>query len=308
MSELARAVQNYLDTRRALGFKLLSDGQLLPQFVAFMDQAGLTTITTDAAVAWATRPVDVDPFWWGSRLAVVRTFASWLAAFDPDTQVPPAGLLRYRSHRAEPYPYTGADITALMTAAATIGHPLRAATYQTLVGLLSVTGMRVGEAIKLDRTDLDAAGGVLTIRHTKFDKSRELPLHPSTIDALADYGRVRDRACPHPSTPSLLVSIVGTRLIYKNVHHTWLDLVRQAGLRPRSPRCGPRIHDLRHRFAITTLLRWYQGGADIPARLPQLSTYLGHVDPGSTYWYLHGAPELLSLAAQRLETHQEASR
>lgn len=304
MSELARAAEDYLDTRRALGFKLTRPGQLLGQFVAFMDQADLTTITIDAALAWATRPVDADPYWWGSRLGVVRAFASWLTAFDPGTQVPPADLLPCRSHRAEPYPYTDRDIAALMTAAATIAHPLRAATYQTLVGLLAVTGMRVGEAINLDRADLDTAGGVLTIRHTKFDKSRELPLHPSTITALAAYARVRDRTCPHPSTPSLLVSTVGTPLIYKNVHQTWLALVAQAGLRPRSPHCRPRIHDLRHRFAITTLLGWYQGGADISARLPQLSTYLGHVDPGSTYWYLHAAPELLALAAQRLETYQ----
>lgn len=308
MSDLDRAVQDYLDTRRALGFKLIKDERLLGQFAAFMDQAHLSTITTEAALAWATSPVDADPYWWASRLAVVRMFASWLRAFDPDTQVPPADLLPYRSHRAEPYPYTGADITALMAAAATISPPLRAATYQSLIGLLAVTGMRVGEAINLDRTDLDAAGGILTIRHTKFDKSRELPLHPSTITALEAYARVRDRACPKPRTASLLVSTVGTRLIYKNVHQTWLDLVRQTGLRPRSARCRPRIHDLRHRFAITTLLGWYQRGADVPARLPQLSTYLGHGDPGDTYWYLRAAPELLALAAQRLQTHQGASR
>jgi integrase/recombinase XerD len=308
MSELAHAVQDYLHTRRALGFKLIREERLLGQFAAFMDQAGLTTITTDAALAWATGPVGADPCWWGMRLGVVRTFASWLCAFDPGTQVPPADLLPCRSRRAEPYPYTGADIGALVAAATTIGPRLRAATYQTLVGLLAVTGMRVGEAINLDRTDLDTASGVLTIRHTKFDKSRELPLHPSTIEALEAYARVRNRACPHPRTPALLVSTVGTRLIYKNVHQTWLDLVRQAGLRPRSPRCRPRIHDLRHRFAITTLLGWYQGGADVPARLPQLSTYLGHVDPGATYWYLRGAPELLALAAQRLEAHQGGPR
>jgi integrase/recombinase XerD len=169
MSELARAVQDYLDTRRALGFKLIREERLLGQFAAFMDQAGLTTITTDVALAWATGPLDADPCRWGSRLGVVRTFASWLRAFDPSTQVPPADLLPSRSHRAEPYPYTGVDIAALMAAATTIGPPLRAATYQTLVGLLAVTGMRVGEAINLDRTDLDTVGGVLTIRHTKFD-------------------------------------------------------------------------------------------------------------------------------------------
>jgi integrase len=304
MSDLGRAVAEYLAARRALGFKLERDGHLLPDFVASLDQAGLTTVTIDAAVAWATRPVGADPSWWGARLAIVRGFACWLAAFDPATQVPPADLLPSRSRRAEPYPYTDDDIAALMQAARAIPAPLKAATYETLIGLLAVTGMRVGEAIRLDRSDLDCGHGVLTIRDTKFGKSREIPLHPSTVEALAAYIRLRERLCPRPATPSLFISTAGTRLIYKNVHHKWLDLVSHAGLEPRSRRCRPRPHDLRHRFAITTLLGWYRDGANVEARLPQLSTYLGHIAPGDTYWYLQAAPELLAFAAQQLEATQ----
>jgi integrase len=304
MSDLGRAVACYLATRRALGFKLERDGQLLPDFVASLDQAGLTTVTIDAALAWATRPAGADPSWWGARLAIVRGFARWLAAFDPATEVPPADLLPMRSRRAEPYPYTDDDIAALMRAARTIPAPLKAATYETLIGLLAVTGVRVGEAIRLDRADLDPEDGVVTIRDTKFGKSREIPLHLSTVEALAAYSRLRDRLCPRPTTPSLFVSTTGTRLIYKNVHHQWLDLVSRAGLEPRSRRCRPRPHDLRHRFVVTTLLGWYHDGANVEARLPQLSTYLGHVAPRDTYWYLQAAPELMALAAQRLEATQ----
>ncbi len=308
MSDLADALEDYLFTRRALGFKLVKEGRLLPDFVATLDRAGATTITIDAALAWAMEPAGADPSWWALRLGFVRGFASWWAAFDPATQVPAKGLLPARSRRAEPYPYTGADIAALMGAARAIPSPLRAATYETLIGLLTVTGMRIGEAIGADRTDLDPDAGVLTVRDTKFGKSRELALAPSTLVALAIYAQRRTRLCPRPATASLFVSTTGTRLIYKNVHRQWLDLVQAAGLRPLSPRCRPRPHDLRHRFAVSTLLGWYRDGQDVQARLPQLSTYLGHTSPTSTYWYLRAAPELLALAADLLEAAQEAPR
>jgi integrase len=302
MTELQAAVEDYLATRRALGFKLERDGRLLPDFVAELDRAGLATITVDAALDWASRPTNADWNWWGARLAIVRSFARWMVAFDPATEVPPADLLPASSHRAEPYPYSDDDIAALMRAARAIPTPLKAATYQTLIGLLVVTGMRVGEAIGLDRADVDWQAEMLIVRGAKFDKSRELALHPSTVEALRAYTRLVDTLMSAPTSPSLFVSTAGTRLIYKNVHHKWLDLVRQAGLDPLSPRCRPRPHDLRHRFAVTTLLGWYRDGSDVQARLPQLSTYLGHVAPKDTYWYLRAAPELMALAAERLET------
>lgn len=204
-----------------------------------------------------------------------------------------------------PYLYSPAEVTALMTAAGGIRTPLRAATYQTLIGLLAASGMRAGEAIGLDRGDLDSGQGLLTIRSAKFGKSRQLPLHPSALQALAGYAQLRDRECPRPASPAFFVSVTGTRLIYKNVHFTFHQLTKAAGLQPRSAACRPRIHDLRHAFAVTALARWYADGSDVAARLPLLSTWLGHADPAGTYWYLTGTPELLALAAARLDQQGE---
>jgi integrase len=301
MSPFERSLRDYLMMRRALGFKLERPAQLLADFVGYLDRAGARHITTELALHWATRPVEADPSWWGMRLSVVRPFARYLRTLDPRTEVPPPDLLPFRSPRATPYLYSRADVAALMAAARTMPSPFKAATYETLIGLLAVTGMRVGEAIGLDRGDLDRSDGVVTVRFGKFGKSREIPLHPGTVEALETYARVRDTRCPRSKTPSLFVSTSGTRLIYNNVHFEFHRLVDRAGLKPRSQRCRPRPHDLRHTFAVDTLIGWYRDGGDVEARLPLLSTYLGHRDPGSTYWYLSAAPELLALAARRLE-------
>jgi len=308
MSGLRDALGDYLNLRRSLGFKLERSGQLLADFVSFAERADAPAVTTELALAWATAPADADPAWWRARLAATRPFARYLAAFIPGTEVPPAGLLPGPvSRRAVPYLYSPAGIGALITAAAAIRTPLRAATYQTLIGLLAVTGMRAGEAIRLDRPDVDLRAGLLTIRESKFGKSRQLPLHATTVAALAGYATVRDQRHPRPATAAFFLSLTATRLIYKNVHFTYHRLTQAAGLSPRSPQCRPRIHDLRHSFAVTTLLRWYQDGGDVAAQLPLLSAWLGHADPASTYWYLTGTPELLALAATRLETStQEA--
>jgi integrase len=211
------------------------------------------------------------------------------------TRFPPAGLLPAGNHRATPYLYANADIVGLMAAARGLRSALRAATFETLVGLLAVTGVCIGEALRLDRGDVDMGEGVLQIRDTKFGKSREIPLHTSTVEALAVYARRRNRLCPRPVDPAFFVSTAGTRLLYCNVHATWLNRVRRAGLEPRSASCRRRPHDLRHNFAVRTLLGWYQDDVDAQARMPALSTYLGHVHPANTYWYLSGAPELVML-------------
>ncbi len=302
MSDLRHALDDYLAIRRALGFKLERAGLLLGDFVSHMEAKGATTITIDAALAWATLPPNGSSTWWGHRLSVVRTFARHLHAIDPAHQVPPTDLLPGRSHRATPYLYSQADIAALMGAARGLGSPLRAITFETLVGLLAVTGLRIGEALRLDRDDVDLVEGVLVVRLSKFGKSRALPLHASTVEALAAYSRQRDRLCPRPVGPAFFVSLAGTRLLYANAHLAWLDLVRRAGLQPRSANCRPRPHDLRHSFAVATLLGWYRDGADVAARMPMLSTYLGHVHPANTYWYLSAAPELLNLVVVRLES------
>jgi integrase/recombinase XerD len=302
VSGLESALADYLQLRRALGFALERPASLLASFVAFAGDQGAGYVTTELALSWAAQPAGADRSWHGARLSAVRPFARYLQALDPRTQIPPAGVLPGRSRRAEPYLYSAAEITALMTAAGAIRAPMRAATYQTLIGLLAVTGMRVGEAISADRRDTDLDRGIITVRPGKFGKSRQLPLHPSTVTALDAYVRMRDENIPRPGTSAFFVSMAGTRLIYKNVHFTYHQLTRAAELQPRSARCRPRIHDLRHSFAVTTLISWYRDGGDVAARLPMLSTYLGHTEPGSTYWYLEAAPELLTLAAARLGT------
>ncbi|MGH3692789.1 MAG: tyrosine-type recombinase/integrase [Pseudonocardiaceae bacterium] len=309
MSGLHRQLQNYLTIRRAMGFKMERHAKLLGQFTDHLAAHDATTLTIEHALAWAGAPSAADPRWWAARLSMVRGFAVYLHALDPAHQVPPRGLMPGGPRRTVvPYLYTDPEIAALLHAAGALSGPLRAATYQTLIRLLAVTGMRVGEAIGLDREDLNEGLGLLTMHGTKFGKSRQLPLHPSASAGLRDYLDLRDRLQPEPRTSALLLSTRGFRLRYERVWETFHRLVGQAELTPRSPGCTPRIHDLRHTFAVTTLLGWYRDGADVRAMLPRLSTYLGHVDPKHTYWYLSAAPELLALAADRLTAHQEGLR
>jgi len=302
MSGLRTGVEDYLSVRRALGFTLVDTERLLRQFTCFAETVGADTITTDLALQWATLPSGGSVTWHAQRLTVVRCFARWLQAADPATQVPPSDLLpTQRPRRLTPYLYSDTDITDLITAAGQLDAPLAAATMQTFIGLVFATGLRRGEALGLDRDDLDPDTGVLNVRQAKFHKPRRLPLHASTAAALTDYLTRLDRLCPHPRTPALFVSSTGARLSASTVSQTFRDLLRQTGIAQRAPARPPRIHDARHTFAVNTLLGWYRDGGDVQARLPLLSTWLGHTDPRHTYWYLQAAPELLALAAQRLE-------
>jgi integrase/recombinase XerD len=306
MSELLQAIDDYLALRRALGFKLAGHGRLLVDFCEYLDQSGAAIITTEAALAWATMPVGAQPVRWRARLCVVRGFARHLHAVDPRVEVPPADLLPHRHERPTPYLFSTGDIADLLAAAGRIKSPLRAATHQTMFGLLAVTGMRVGEAIRLDRADIDYEAATLSIRESKFGKSRQLALHPSTVAELDLHAHDRERLCRRVTTSSFFVSATGTRLIYTNVRATFQSLVRASGIGSGAS-ARVRIHDLRHSFAVTTLLNWYRDGGHVAARMPLLSAYLGHSSPVSTYWYLQASPDLLALAAQRLE-HAEPVR
>jgi integrase/recombinase XerD len=300
---LRDALADYLALRHALGFKLANAARLLGQFVDYLDGHGADAPTTDHALAWATLPADASTAWRAIRLSVVRGFAAYLHGIDPTVEVTPAGLLRHGPDRATPYLYSDQQIRALIDAAGRLRPRLRAATYQTLIGLLAVSGIRIGEAIALDTTDLDVDQGLLVVRHTKFDKSRLVPLHATTVRALTSYLDLRDQLQPHPASPALLVSTTGARLLHANIGRTFARLARQAQITPRSAACRPRIHDLRHSFAVATVLDWYRTDADVPAMLPRLATYLGHTDPKHTFWYLSAAPELMALAGQRLDAH-----
>jgi integrase len=239
------------------------------------------------------------------RLSVVRVFARWMVAFNPDTEVPPTGLLYAKQEQFRPRLCSTEEVAALMRAALAIASPLRAGTYSTLIGLLAATGMRVGEAIGLDRDAVDWDDGVVVVRWTKFNKTRELPLHASTLAALRAYAKLRQRHCPRPATAAFFVSTTGTRLIYNNVHTQFRRLVKQVGLLPQPGTGWPRPHDLRHSFAVASLVDWQRDHQDTEVFMPRLSAYLGHGEPSSTYWYLHTVPELVALAAERLEVSEE---
>lgn len=275
--------------------------------MAFLEAGGLPTVTVAAALAWAQGP-DVDPATSIAprRMTIARGFARYLAGIDARTEVPPLGLIAGRHRWRPPFIYSPGDIEALLSQARQL-RPMPAATHETLIGLLAATGMRVGEAIRLDRADIDWAGAVLMIRESKFGKTRMVPVLDSTLIRLERYARTRDRLCPQAATASFFVSTAGTRLIYACVGQVFRRLRdrSQIGVGADHP---PRIHDLRHTFAVRTLLGWYRAGDDAEARLPILSTYLGHRDPRSTYWYLSAAPELLALAAGQLERSQQAAR
>jgi integrase len=271
----------------------------------FAEQEGACSVTIELALRWAKLPPRVQAVEWSTRLRVVRQLAEYLSAIDPRTEVPPVDLLPSKYRRRSPYIYSDNEVRRLVRAAEKLPSPtgLRAWTYATLLGLLAVTGMRLGEALALDRGDVDLETGVVTIRRTKFRKARLVPVHDTTREQLTRYARQRDRVHRPPRSDAFLVSKRGLRLVAATVHHTFVVLSRQLGLRApaRSHGHGPRLHDLRHRLAVTTLMRWYQDGSIVDAQLPILATYLGHTKVSDTYWYLSAVPQLVCLAMARLE-------
>ncbi len=305
MSELALLLEEYLATRRALGNRLVLPGRLLKRFVDFAVQDEIPFITTECALQWATEPRDAQPAQWANRLSMVRGFARYAHGVDPRHEVPPQGLLSGRYRRRAPYLYRDTEVAALIAAARALSGTtgLRPLTYATMLGLLSVTGMRVSEVLNLDRDDVDLTGGVLSVRDSKFGKSRYLPMHASTTRALARYARHRGRLCPHPLVPAFFLAERGTRITEWALRRTFAKLSKQVGLRTpsKSHGIGPRLHDLRHRFAVNTLLRWYRDEVDVERHIPRLATWLGHAHVSDTFWYLTATPELLHLAARRLD-------
>jgi integrase len=308
MNTLRQAVQEYLIMRRNLGFKLRDAGRGLLEFARFMKQQRACYITQALALAWARQPSHVRPDEWARRLSYVRMFARHRSATDPRTQIPPAGLLPYRPKRAQPYLYSDKEIQELLRAALKLpgNGGLRPWTYYCLFGLLSVSGLRVGEAQNLEMQDVDLKAGVLRIRGAKFGKSRLVPVHASTNRVLADYLARRERMWARRAVSSyLFVSNWGNRLDGGEIRRTFYALSRQIGLRGASDSHGPRLHDMRHLFASKTLLHWYRAGEDAERRLPILSAYLGHVHCSDTFWYLSALPQLTHEAMSRLERRWE---
>ena len=299
---LAGHLDDYLTLRRALGCKLIRVERYLRQFLDYLGDRQQGTLTVEAAADWVSRSRHgaAAP---GLGMEAVRGFAVFLHAHDPAHEVPPPGLFPRRRVRAVPDRFSPAGIAALQAAAGRLQGPLRAETYTTLIALLAVTGLRISEALALDDGDIDTGEGMLIVRQDKAQSFRLVPLHPTALAAVADYRRRRDQAFPGRAATAVLASRTGDRLTYNAVHKTFTGLVSAAGLGPRTGRCRPVIHGLRHSFAVNMLAGWYRDGADVPARLPWLSTVMGHSGPASTYWYVSSSPELMALAAQRLQDH-----
>jgi integrase/recombinase XerD len=311
MTTLRRAVLEYVRMRRDLGFKLQEAGKGLLDFVRFMERRRASYITQSLALAWAQQPSHTQPAHWAQRLAFVRGFAQYRSATDPRTQIPAKGLLPFRPKRARPYLYSDAEIRGLLSAALKMPYhqergKLRPWIYHCLLGLLSVSGLRVSEARNLEVQDVDLKTALLTIRGTKFGKTRLVPLHHSTCQVLAEYIRRRNRHWrQRPVSPHLFVSSSGHRLDGADIRRMFYALSRQIGLRGPCDSHGPRLHDLRHRFATRTLVRWYRSNQDPERKLPLLSAYLGHAHVADTQWYLNGSPELMREAMHRLEHRWE---
>ena len=305
MNALGDRLRDYLALRRGLGFRLVEAECYLVNFCAFMEQQGATVLTSSLALRWAMTPSNARPTTWAGRLTVIRQFARYLKGFEPATEIPGTRLLPFRPKRCQPYLYSEEEIKALMAAAQSLPsrQALKPHTVSTLIGLLAVTGMRVSEALGMHRQDVDLETGVITIRGSKFSKSRLVALHPSTVRALKEYAARRDvclarcRSCG----PYFLPTGRGVKFAVSQFHLAFDAVSRTVGLRTPQMRRGPRLHDLRHRFATETLLRWSRAGGQIEREMPTLSTYLGHSNIADTYWYLSAHPELLKHAALRLE-------
>jgi len=306
MNPLRKALQDYLEMRRGLGFKLQSQGQRLSNFLRFIERRKAAHITTALALEWARQSKSAGSEQW-FRLITIRPFARYCSAADSRTEVPPPNLIPRPRTRLRPYLYTEDEIQRLLKAALNLRFKddLKTYTYYCLFGLLAVSGLRIGEALRLKNEDVDLVNGVLNIRESKFGKSRLVPLHPTTQKVLNDYRNRRDRHLNGRTAAQFFISRHGTPLSHPVVYNIFNLLSVQVGLRDPSASHGPRLHDFRHRFAVWTLLRWYRSDEDIEPRLPLLSTYLGHTCIANTYWYLTSCPELMALAVKRLEQRWE---
>jgi integrase len=301
---IASQLDRYLSVRRSLGFDLRTDERVLRRFARFADQEGASHIDTALFLRWDASLPDVGTSTRSARLGKVRLFAQWLSSIDPAHEVPPRGLLPDRSGRARPYIYNEAEIASIIATAKELPsiYGLRGLTCSTLFGLIAVTGLRISEALALEDNDLDTGNGVLRVRRGKLGRERLLPLDRTVVAQLVAYSAERDRLLGR-AAPAFFVTENGTKLTDCCARYNFARACQQIGLRAHQHYCrhgrGPRIHDLRHTFAVRTMINWYRTGKDPAREMIRLTTYLGHTDPDNTFWYLEAVPELLDLAMAR---------
>jgi integrase len=310
MNDLRAAIADYLDLRRSLGFKLKSDERVLLDFAAFMERRHARHITSKLALAWAQQPASTDPNYLAGRLRAVRSFARHRILTDPRTEIPPTDLLPRQRSAFQVYLFSQEEIARLLAASLQrrrSATPISRWSRYAIFGLLSVTGMRVGEVLNLDLEDVDLDNGVLTIRNTKFGKSRLVPVHATTCAVLKLYLEQRDAFLAGRTVQPFFISPLGRRITHSTLGLSFRRLSRKLEIRGVSDTTGPRLHDMRHSMAVEVLRRCYSTGADPERRLPALSTYLGHTHLNYTYWYLHQNPSLMQQAVTRLEHYWETS-
>lgn len=314
MTTLSKSLDDYLKLRRALGFKLESPEFILRGLVDLAEREGAKYVTTELALRWARRPANGAPHTWAHRMTSIRLFAAWCKTRDPRTEVPDSGLLSASVTRQQPFIFSQQQIAAIVREAAKLEckRGLRSSTFSTMFGLLSVAGLRISEAVALDRSDVDLQTGLLTIRDTKFSKTRLVPVSESTTVALRRYARLRDRALSAVMSPAFFVSERRLRVTHWAARYNFAKVSRTVGLREPAGGYrhghGPRVHDLRHCFAVRTMLDWYRAGVDVERELPKLSAYLGHAHVNDSYWYIEAVPELLQLATERLTRRRGGRR
>jgi integrase len=307
-ADLRASAREYLAWRRAMGYRLDRHDGLIGQFLDYLAHQQESRISIEHALAWACQPSGARPRWHAARLAAIRGFAAHLHAHDAEAaELIPAGLLPGRVARAVPYLYAPAQLTGLINRARLLRPAVRGLTLATVIGLMAATGVRIGEALALNTTSLDVAGAMLAVRG-KYGKQRRIPVHPSTTAALTSYLRTSRGLVGSPHDQALFVTVNATRPLAGNVQKAFRALTKACQLPPGTGNDPPRLHDLRHTFAVNTLIEAHRAGADVDARIAALATYLGHVSPASTYWYLTASPELLDLVNDRVEAHRHGHR
>lgn len=305
MNPMTRSIAaEYLLVRRALGYKLVNHEWLIRDFLDTLEQNHTQKITVSAALAWACGPQSVSPNWHKSRLTVIRTFAAYIHTSAPEAaDLIPEGLIPAPSWRKNPYLYSTEEIRALIRQAHTLEPAVRAETMATIIGLMASTGMRVSEALGLNRDSLDAKNLALTVTG-KGDALRLLPVQATTITALQRYIATSRKLVP-TRTEALFVNLKGIRPLRNNIEKAFRVITADCQWAPRPGRREPRLHDLRHTFAVNTLMDAHQDGTGVEARIAALAAYLGHVNPNSTYWYLSASPELLQIVNDRVQERIE---
>jgi integrase/recombinase XerD len=306
MTTLTESLEEYLVVRRSLGYDLSFTARVLRVFTSFADREGADHITVDLFLRWKQGFGKASNNTCATRLGMVRGFAGWLQAQDARTEVPPAGLIVGKLRRCRPYIYSEREVAEIVTRAAKLssGYGMRGWTCSTLFGLIAVTGLRINEAIALDDHEVDLEEGVVTVRRSKNGTGRYVPLAPSTVARLRAYRAERTRLLGPTPGPFFLTERA-TRPTDCNARYNFALVSQKLGLREPQRFCrhgrGPRIHDLRHTFAVRTIIGWYRKGLDPDREMIKLSSYLGHTKPEHTYWYIEAVPELLQLASKRAE-------